>query len=276
MTDMNEPDHDTAPATPRRVQRRSREEIETLVKGGDEVPQRSRSTPLISLAVIGVVLLAGLLWLLSPRREQAAERPASAPGEAALMQQRIDAQIERARKQRSGSDYFERTAAAEAALLQDLSKNAGRLAKVAEAAAAAPPSASARQAGAPAAASSAASKSEPKPGVKSESPPPEPARNTAAPGESAPVEMAKATSAAPTPAAAPAPEQPGAQCRIHVSELSSSGKLTYADIARMKGARVDEKTGHAFTPPIPVNGMTMVFDVAPNGCVTVARALLGR
>ena len=63
-----------------------------------------------------------------------------------------------------------------------------------------------------------------------------------------------------------------ASCQIHVSELTKSGKLTYADVKRMKGSRFDEKSGHVFTPPIQAaGGRSIVFEVFPNGCVLVGR-----
>ncbi|MGH8482251.1 MAG: hypothetical protein ACRES8_07315, partial [Nevskiaceae bacterium] len=64
------------------------------------------------------------------------------------------------------------------------------------------------------------------------------------------------------------------ECTIHVSELSKSGKLTYADVARMKGARLNDKTGSVYTPPVQAGGgRTVVFEVLPNGCVEVVRSL---
>ena len=62
-----------------------------------------------------------------------------------------------------------------------------------------------------------------------------------------------------------------ATCGIHVSELSKSGKLTYADVTRMKGAKLDPDTGNVLTPPVQAGSRTVVFEVMPTGCVRLTR-----
>ena len=55
---------------------------------------------------------------------------------------------------------------------------------------------------------------------------------------------------------------------MHVSELSSSGTLTYEAVARIKGARVDQGSGIVTLPPVDVPGRgAMIFTVKPDGCV---------
>lgn len=269
MSDTNDP----APisGTPRRVKRRSREELKNLAKdfAGDTGAAPASGMSMTSLAIIAVGLLAGLAWLLAPR-EPVKERVATVPPAIAQLQQKLEADRERARKQQGGGGYLERSAAADAAALKDLAASARRLAEAVEAppqpkaaARAGHDEASAPKTETPSATSGSLPKSEPAP-VQA---PRESRAAAAAPGgETNP----PATNASTSPLS-PATETASAQCRLRVSQLSSNGKLTYDDVLRMKGARVREKTGHVFTPPIDVNGRLVVFDIAPNGCVTVER-----
>ncbi len=283
------PDSPDSPDSPARRARRSREEIEALAKDFTAAPGAVvtvRGMSWIMLAVLGVGVLGAVIWLLLPTSEPVRDRAALAPApDVTLWKQKLEAERERAKKKQGGSDYFARTAAAEGAMLRDLTASAERLANVAESVppppvgrrAEAAPAAKASAPAASAAAPATVQKPAPVPGQAASAPA---EHRTAAPSASAP-EPAPATaaaSAAPAPTAARAPPsaEEVAKCRIHVSELSSSGKLTHADIARMKGAHVDERTGHAFTPPIALKGRTVVFDVAPNGCVTIARSSLNR
>ena len=88
-----------------------------------------------------------------------------------------------------------------------------------------------------------------------------------------PAETANPTANPAPPAATPAP-QPAQTiasahtCKMHVSELSSSGTLTYEAVARIKGARVDQGSGIVTLPPVDVPGRgAMIFTVKPDGCV---------
>jgi hypothetical protein len=61
------------------------------------------------------------------------------------------------------------------------------------------------------------------------------------------------------------------QCRIHVSQLSDSGTLTYEDAKRVRGAQVDGSTGIIRLPPVKVpGGRDAVFEVMPDGCARMA------
>ncbi len=63
-----------------------------------------------------------------------------------------------------------------------------------------------------------------------------------------------------------------ANCAMHVSALSASGKLTYEDVKRMRGARLDPASGKVRTPPVPgPGGREVIFEVTPDGCVKVKR-----
>lgn len=258
-----------------KIQRRSREELEALAQqfasGG---PVQTGTVPMWVWAVCGVVLAALAAWVFWPEPESQRERVAPAVNEAEQWHQRFEAERERRRRaQQAGGDYLARSAAADNALLNEMSASAQRLADKAEAkpGPASQPKAGSKpegQAGSPKGetATASASPATPSPGPQASHAAPEPTPSQAAP------ETAKAAPAD----TAPPPAAEVAQCRIHVSELSASGKLTYADIARMKGARVDEKNGHVFTPAIPLKGRSVVFDVAPNGCVSIARSTLTR
>lgn len=276
MSNTNEP----APTaeTPRRVQRRSREELESLAKdlAGDSEAAPATGMSMTSLAIIAVGLFAGLAWLLAPR-EPVKDRAATIPPAIAQLQQKLEADRERARKQQGGGGYLERSAAADAAALKDLAASARRLAQAVEAPPPPQPKAAARaghdEASAPktetpSATSESLPKSEPAP-IQA---PRKSRAAAAAPGDETNPPAANA-SASPS---SPATETASAQCRLHVSQLSSNGKLTYDDVLRMNGARVRKSTGHVVTPPIDVNGRPVAFDIAPNGCVTVERNSPGR
>lgn len=253
--------------------RRSREEVEALAKNFVAAPAEDGmaiSVPrvLAGVGVAGAVLAAALAWVAWPDREVA--RPAVAEAsrvnpEAEQWRQKFEAERERKRRELAASkEYLERIAAADAALMKDMTTRASQLAE--------------RAVRAP-----AASVAE---GVPT--PRDEPVRVAAAPAKAAPTVAAPAPAqpkvapvpqpepARPAPAAAAAPQEVAqaarSDCAIHVSELSSSGKLTYQDVTRMKGARVDPKSGHAFTPPVAAaGGRTVVFEVMPDGCVRVRK-----
>jgi len=267
-----------------RHHRRSRHEVEALAKNFvatpvEEVPPPAK--PRLRLAAAGGVALLTLLTILFwPRNaEVEAARPAvdtsRAAAEAEQWRQRYEAERERKRQElKAGSDYMAKMAAADATLMKDMSAQAELLAR--------------RVAAAPA---PAAAEREPTPRD-------EPIRTASAqPAPSKAASPSRATTtagAAPAPASAPARIEPAPQqqvakaapaqsapvttaaaassCSIHVSELSKSRKLTYADIARMKGARMDARTQHVFTPPVQtVGGRSMVFEVMPSGCVRMVR-----
>ncbi|MGH8443583.1 MAG: hypothetical protein ACRETF_11875, partial [Nevskiaceae bacterium] len=173
-------------------------------------------------------------------------------------------------------DYLERMASADAALLKDMTDRAEKLAQRAAAfedAAPTPREESTRvAAAAPAAPKPAATTPTPAPGKTTTAP----AQATTAPAQAATAPPPQVASAAPAQAA-PKPAAQKASCAIHVSELSSSGKLTYEDVKRLKGARFDEATGSVFTPPVPAPGYkSVVFEVFPNGCVQMVRGGLRR
>lgn len=287
-------------AAERRAPRRSRQELENLAQefAAQAQAQTSNRGVVVALGAIAVALAAVLVWLQWPRAEPVHERVAaeSAVDASAQWRQRLEAERERQRRaQKTSDDYLARSAASDAALLADFTRGAERLAKLADAAPArsgantVPVAAAAPKAEPAKAAELASAAAAPVPAPASRqatpqpasAPPAEPGTNAAArpvPEPSSP-QVASAAPAQPEPAAAtPAavpPAGPG-ECRIYVSELSSSGKLTYADVTRMKGARVDGRTQHVFTPPVQVSGRTIVFDVAPNGCVEVARSTFSR
>jgi len=278
--------------------RRSREEVEALAQNfvatpvEEVAPPKSRS--MLMAAVAGAVVVAGLVAYLAWPSSGAQAPRAAAPGadraaaEVEELRLRLEAERERQRKElAAGSDYLERIAAADAALVKDLSAQADRLAdRQASLTASAPAPAPAPARPAP------AGSSEQLPTPRDEA-----ARRAAAPATSSPTPVTAAPSSPQKVAATTAPQQkaataqaqpaqaapaaaepvtvaqaPAANCSIHVSELSSGGKLTYEGIRKMKGVRIDETTGHVFTPPVPAaGGRKVVFEVMPNGCVSVAR-----
>ena len=259
--------------------RRSREEMEALAKNfvgtptAEETILPVKSTARLALMGGGAAaLLAVLAVVFWPKaKDETATRNQAeatrAAAEAEQYQKRFEAERERKRQElASGKDYLERMAQADAALMKDLSDSASALADRAARAPAPAPSDQAptpREAAKPAPAKAA----------------PTPAQATAAtttasaaPAKPAPAPAAEAPKTEP---AAEAPQEVAqldkSQCSIHVSELSKSGKLTYADIKRMKGARIDEDTGNVFTPPVQAGGRTVIFEVFPTGCVQVTR-----
>jgi uncharacterized membrane-anchored protein YhcB (DUF1043 family) len=250
--------------------RRSREEVEALAKNFVGAPAEDAPKSRIGLfgAVGGGLIAMALVVAVALPGRQAAE-PARATAdqsraaaEAQAMRQRFEAERERKRKELAASTaYMEKMAAADAQLVKDMSAQAEMLAT--------------RVAAKPAAA-----ESEPTPWdatAAKPTPAPAPATTTAsAPAKPAPIttaaatqEPAKAQPAAATPTQVAQVDK--SQCSIHVSELSKSGKLTYADVAKMKGARLDADTGHVFTPPVQAGGRTVVFEVMPTGCVRLTR-----
>jgi hypothetical protein len=259
--------------------RRSREEVEALAKNfvatpvEEVVPPKPRARIAMAAggAVAVVAILAVVFW---PRGRSEAERAqadstrAAAAADAEQWKQRFEAERERKRQElASGKEYLERMAAADAALMKDIGEQASRLAERAAAQPApadtppTPKATTAKAAPAPApsqpttatqTASAAPAKPAPAPAAQ-----PEPAKAAPAPAASATQEVAQADKAS---------------CSIHVSELTKSGKLTYADVKRMKGARIDEESGHVYLPPVQAaNGRSVVFEVFPNGCVSVKR-----
>ncbi len=267
--------------------RRSREEMEALAKNFVGTPTEEPilpAKPSARLAIMGggaaalvAVVLAVVFWPKAGKDEAVARNPAEtsrAAAEAEQYRQRFEAERERKRQElASGKDYLERMAAADAALMKDLSDSAGALA---ERAARAPAPAPAPSDQPPTPRDTSA-----KPAAAKAAPAPAPAQTT--PATTASAAPAKPAPAAETPKAEPAAAAPAevaqvdkSECSIHVSELSKSGKLTYADVKRMKGARIDEDTGNVFTPPVQTGGRTVIFEVFPTGCVQLVRSSLGR
>lgn len=259
--------------------RRSREEVEALAKNFVATPVEDvapviviKRPPRMALAAgVGAVVVIALAVGLWPagKGEPEPARPAEssrASAEAEQWRQRLEAERERKRKElASGKEYLERMAAADAALVKDMGEQAARLAQraaPAPAGADAPPTPreSTRTASAP---------SQPAPA------PSQPASASSAaasaPAKAAPAEQETAKAAPAESATQAVAQVDKASCSIHVSELSKSGKLTYADVKRMKGARLDDGTGNVFTPPVQVAGRNVVFEVMPTGCVRMVR-----
>lgn len=256
----------TDSAQPAPHHRRSREEVEALAKNfvgaaGEEAP-KSR-IGLFGAVGGGLIAVALVVALALPGRQAAEPARATADqsraaAEAQAMRQRFEAERERKRKEIAASSaYMEKMAAADAQLMKDMSAQAELLSR--------------RVAAKPAAA-----EDEPTPRDASAAKPAPATTTASAPAKPAPVTTAAATQepAKAEPAAA-APTQVAqvdkSQCSIHVSELSKSGKLTYADVAKMKGAKLDADTGHVFTPPVQAGGRTVIFEVMPTGCVRLTR-----
>jgi len=163
-----------------------------------------------------------------------------------LLARKREAERERQRAELQRSrEFMEKVAAEEAAALRDMEQRARALESKTTAAA--------------------------RP-AKKPSPAAVPAKSAAvAPATAQPATVAKAPASAGTEPAADLAAQKAA-CTVHVSELSTSGRLTYADVARMQGVRKDDKTGHLFTPPVKAQGGRAVsFEVMPTGCVRVVR-----
>ena len=270
----------------RQHHRRSREEVEALAKNFVATPVEAAPAPAkprvrLVLAAGGAMLLTVLAFSAWPEREATPPGPAETARpvtEAEQWRQRYEAERERKRQElASGQEYLQRIAAADNALLNDMTARAENLAGRSVAVASAPASGQvptpreepAKAANAvPATAPSKAPANSSQSATTGVGTPPKPA---SAPAPAPQQQVAKAAPAEPAP---PVTVQaaPVASCSIHVSELSSSGKLTYADVARMKGARVDTRTGHVFTPPVQAaGGRTVIFEVMPSGCVRLAR-----
>ena len=269
--------------------RRSREEVEALAKNFVATPveeivppkPQQRMAMIVAGAVAVVAILAVVFWPKSrteAERAQADTARAAAAADAEQWQKRFEAERERKRQELAmGKEYMDRMAAADAALVKDIGEQAARLAERAAALPAAssdaPPTPrsetrTARPAPAPSQPAPAATQA---PTQTASAAPAKPAPSQPAPAQAAPQEAPK-----PAPAADPTQEvaqADKASCQIHVSELTKSGKLTYDDVKKLKGARFDEATGHVFTPPIQAaGGRSMIFEVMPNGCVKVRRA----
>jgi dsDNA-specific endonuclease/ATPase MutS2 len=263
--------------------RRSREEVEALAKNFVATPANDDTGPakpktMVMAAAAGAVVIVGLIaWIAWPSSGGESARAGNqelsrASAEVEALRQRMEAERERQRKElEAGKEYMERIAAADAAQMKDLAAQVDRLTqRVAQISASAPASDQAptpreetRAAAAPAkqAPATTTASASPAPATTAAPAPqksaPAPAQQQAAPAQAEPTQVAQA---------------PASDCKIHVSELSSSGKLTYESIKKMKGARVDESTGHVFTPPVPAaGGRTVTFEVMPDGCVRVAR-----
>lgn len=239
------------PVEDRQGRRRSRQELEALaaqwVTSDVSSIVRKRRVKQRRFDVVGiavaVVYISAVAWFVLPKDVREGTTRAgpveTAAGEAVLLQRKLEAERERRRHElESSRGFLEKMAAEEAATLRDLEQRARAL----EARAATP-------------------KAGPAP----------------VPAQAATVEPV-VPAATPT-SAAPATEKPKTDvaaakesCSIHVSELSASGTLTYADVARMRGARKDEQTGNVLTPPVKAAGGRLVsFEVLPTGCVRVVR-----
>jgi hypothetical protein len=264
--------------------RRSREEVETLAKNfvgtpADELPSAKGSRNLLIVSGAGaLILVAGIVAVFATSSRGKENRPNAdaerVAAEAKEWAARLEAEKERKRKElEAGSGYLDRIAAADAALLKEMSSQAEMLARRV-AAAPAPTSVS----DAPPTPREAPRTTPPATTVASTQPKPTTTTTSSAPAQAPPQQTAAATTtqAAPTQAAPVQVAQADkSECSIHVSELSKSGKLTYADVAKMKGARLNDN-GNVFTPPVDAGGRMVVFEVFPNGCVQMVRSTLGR
>jgi uncharacterized membrane-anchored protein YhcB (DUF1043 family) len=286
-----------APASQTPHHRRSREEMEALAKNFvatpvDAAPAKS-SKAMLMAGIGGAVVLAGVVGFFALRSggeevRQDSAAAARAAAEVEEIQQRLEAERERTRKElEAGKEYLERIGAADAALVEDLSDRADRLAArqaTATATAAAATAAPAPSADAPTPREDTrVATAAPTPKVVT---PLQPAKVQPAPVQQAPAQQAPVQQAAvakPEPAKAepvktePAKTKPttvaeAPRCEIHVSELSKSGTLTYESLKKMKGVRIDDFTGNVFTPPVMTGaGRKVVFEVLPTGCVRVAK-----
>lgn len=260
--------------------RRRREDLEALaadfVNSKIHVgPPAAKKLPMPALAALAAVVVVVLAWLLWPQAQEVrpdAHAAAPAVNEADLWARRMEAERERKRKQLGSSDYMAKMAAADSALMKEMASRGTALAAVPES---------------PAEPAAKVAKPQDEPAPKAtESAPTQVA--AAGPAQSAPVpapaeSRAEAKAAEPAPAQAASEPQPAAreptnvaavdpsECRLHVSTLSLSGKLTYADVAKMKGSRIDAR-GHVYTPPVRLDdGRRVIFEVLPTGCVNWRR-----
>ncbi len=269
--------------------RRTREEVENLAKNFvatpvEDVPPQAKPRQRLMLAAGGSVALLVLVVLvalvLSPGRQESA-RPeqadaARAAAEAEQWRQRYEAERERKRQElKAGSDYMAKMAAADSTLVKEMAGRAAQLTAEPEAPAEPAPV----RAQKPRSAEPTPRETEPTPrtttqtAVAAPAPAPAPAPAAVQPAASEPTAPAAAPAEKKTaPAAEPATVASAPSCKQHVSQLSASGTLTYADIARMKGARTDGR-GHVFTPPVMLDdGRRVIFEVMPDGCMKWRRA----
>jgi hypothetical protein len=262
---------DSLPSAEARHHRRSREEVEALAKNFIAAPASpaaaNPSRTRLAFAAGGIALAALLAVTSWPDSAKETPRPVAEKSPAAVEAEqwraRLDADRERKRRElQAGADYLAKMAAGEAALLQEMGARASRLTAVPEAS---PEPAAARQ---------APGNAEPTP---REAPAPRrPVQAaSAAPAASAPAQAPATTPAVPTAKAetpAPATTVAAVQCKLHVSQLSSSGTLTFEGVKAMKGARVDG-SGNVLTPPVTLeDGRRVTFQVAPDGCMKWRRA----
>lgn len=261
------------PSAEARHHRRSREEVEALAKNfiaaptspAAAAPSRTR----LAFAAGGTALVALLAVMSWPDSAKETPRPVAEKSPAAVEAEqwraRLDADRERKRRElQAGADYLAKMAAGEAALLQEMGARASRLTAVPEA----PPE--------PVAVRQAPGNAEPTPREA-----PAPRRPTqaasAAPAASTPAQAPATMPAAPTakaeaPATTAATTVAAAQCKLHVSQLSASGTLTFEGVKAMKGSRVDG-SGNVLTPPVKLeDGRSVTFQVAPDGCMKWRRA----
>ena len=266
------PISDDSSAQARRA-RRDRDEIEALaskfIAGQANAEPATSRMPVVGALAAGVAAFAVLIWVLWPEEAPTPQSraAATAASEVAGWQQGFEARRERKRKElESGADYLSRAAAADAALMNEMSERAEALAKRA---------AVVRPAPAKPAPAQVAAKGEPTPRTDGAAPAPAvvaSAAPTQIHPEAAAVPKAEPPAAQAQAAPAAAAQVASANCSIHVADLSASGTLTYDAVARMKGARVDGSTGHVFTPPVKARGgRTVVFEVMPDGCVSIVR-----
>jgi hypothetical protein len=279
MTTMTAPSADVptdVPTGPPRS-RRNRDELETLAANfvnsrihvAPAPPARLSKPVLAAGAALGLIVLAVLAWMLWPAAEAEPVREAApAVHEAAQWTKRIEAERERKRQELARSaEYLQKMAAADGALVSEMTQRAQQLAARVEQ----PATARATDEPTPKGAEPAARGSAAAPAPAAQPPADAPQQQVASAGPA----PAAASGDARAPAA-PTQVAQAANCKIHVSELSASGKLTYADVARMKGARTDAR-GNVYTPPVAASGYrAVVFEVHPNGCVDIVRSSIQR
>ena len=275
-------------------QKRRREELEALaadfVNSQLHAKAAPRKAPLGVIVAAGAVATVAIAWLMWPQREDAPPQAARAAAPAAQAEdwgKRLEAERERKRRELGSSEYMSTMAAADSALLKEIGSRASALTQVPEAPAE-PAPAPARRVAATASGEPTPKTAEPAP--KAAEPAPRtaetraPVQTAAAPAQPAPapVEQRAEPRSAAAPAKEPEKTAPAAEptqvaaapadCKLRVSQLSASGKLTYADVAKMKGARTDDR-GHVFTPMVSMaDGRRVIFEVMPNGCMNWRRA----
>lgn len=247
----------------RTLRRRDRAELETLAAEFVKAPDAQSPVSLkfaISATASTIVALGVLWWVLGGDVEPPLPRTQdSAASEATAWQQRAAAERERRRRElAAGLNYMDKLAQEERAALQAFQREE-----------ASPP----------------AVDPDPAPRNAAAMPDLEPTSEDSTPVSAVPpasTSVAALVPATQAPASGPGtdPAKPpatttaasAAKCSIHVSELSKSGTLTYDAVARMKGSRMDDASGHVFTAPVTVNGRSVVFEVLPDGCVRIVRS----